>query len=57
MSPIFHLHPQIALEVGVLAAGSHPLTALEEWMSIYHERLQKTGMLSEFCTVSVFSLV
>lgn len=36
---------------------SHPLIALEEWLSIYDERLQKTGMLSEFCTVFVFSLL
>lgn len=41
-SPIFHLHQQIVTEVGVLAAGSHPATALEERL-IYDERLQQTG--------------
>lgn len=42
-SPIFHLHQQIVIEVGVLAAGSHPVTALEERLRIYDERLQQTG--------------
>lgn len=55
-SPIFHLHQHIVVEVGVLAAGSHPVTALEERLRIYNERLQQTGMLNEFCKVLLGSL-